>query len=100
MKKINSNRIVRIMFGVGIPTPKWVLLEIFKKLPNDAAIINIVTDVERHQYGWIVSSEKFNPVEDGAVLPPAFVKVDGITKTVDLHFEATADSFADALSGL
>jgi hypothetical protein len=100
MKTIDSNKVVRIMFGIGLATPKWVMNEIFKKLPDDAAIVNIVTDPSRHQYGWIVASEKFAPVEEGAILPPAFVKVDGIKKTVDLHFEATADSFADALAGL
>lgn len=95
-----KRRLVRLMFGQGIPTPKWVILEIFKKLPDDAAIVSIVSDPARYQYGWVCESKSFNEIEEGAALPPAFVKVDGIKKTVDLHYEATADSFENALAGL
>ena len=100
MKAINTNKVVRIMFGIGVATPKWVMNEIFNKLPDDAAIINIVTDPARHQYGWIVASEKFKEVGEGEILPPAFVKVDGIKKSVDLYYEDNGSSFAEALESL
>lgn len=90
---------MRVMFG-PIEVPAWVIKQVFEKLPEDAVMITHIHDPQRLQWGWIIASMEFPVVEEGAVLPPAVVSVDGVKKTVEITRPVTVDSFEDALKAL
>lgn len=70
LKRINFSNVYLRTEGL---TPK-IMGAMFDCLPQDIAIVNWGEDPSMHMSYWIVTSEQFDEVEFGGLIPEAILK--------------------------
>ena len=102
MKELTAEKLLkcrRISVSL-IPTDVWVLQQALAQLPDDAVLINVGMDHERHRWQMIVVSDKFGKVTEGMIVPEIVVKIDGRAKKVELVMPMEPANFLSALEEL
>ena len=92
--KEDKLRAKRLMFRSG-ERPKWVIEKALKSLPDDAIIVDCISDFQSHSWGFIVRSKTFAPVGEGQMIPTIEISVNGPRKEV-----TSSKSIMDALKDL
>lgn len=97
--KEKATKLVRIMFG-PIPVPIWFMRELWKQLPDDTVMVGYTSDHESCQWGWILSSHKFQKLSEGEKIPILTVVANGATKTLEITSDRIEIDFSSALADL
>lgn len=94
-----KSRVKRIQFSMTA-LPAWVFSRTMDSLPEDAVILHQGPDYATACWNFIVASDKFERVEEGANCPEIRVRIDAKKREVTIISAMAPENFLNALGEL